>query len=275
MGYTINADEVQIGRYVTIEDGVFIGDKQGGNCKKVIIGDGVFLGKNSRFFLPSLEIGDYTTINNTAFGSGDKACIIGSCCWFGQNCILDSEGGLEIHNGVGVGAYSQLWSHILFGDTLQGCNWDQKKRLIVEDDVWFVGHCIVSPVHAYKKSMALAGTVVTRDMQENHIYAGTPAKDVTSVLGHQFNERHVEEKFDILCEKYKAFLLENPDLQSQADKIQIVADAGGIENMEGVTYFNVADRTYNKLLTEIEHRFMKYLLVQIKFFDRNRQESFM
>ncbi|WP_029032966.1 hypothetical protein [Salinimicrobium terrae] len=268
MGYTINAEHISIGKFVTIEDGVYIGNKFGKKAHKVIIGDGVHIGHNSRFYYPNLEIGDYTDINNHAFGSGDMDCKIGSCCWFGQNCILDSEGGLEIHNGVGVGAYSQLWSHIKFGDVLEGCRWDQRKKLTIEEDVWLVGHCIVSPITAEKKSMAMVGSVVTKDMKANHIYAGTPAKDMTEIFGNQYQEKSVDEKFSMMVEKYNEFLETRPEYKPDRNNIEIIKSAKAIQNSDEISYFNVEDRTYNKLLTQMEYDFMKFLLVQIKFYPR-------
>lgn len=268
MSYTIHAENISIGKFVTIEDGVYIGNKFGKKAKNVIIGDGVHIGHNSRFYYPNFEIGDYTDINNHAFGSGDLDCKIGSCCWFGQNCILDSEGGLEIHNGVGVGAYSQLWSHITFGDTLEGCRWDQKKKLTIEEDVWMVGHCIVSPITAEKKSMAMVGSVITKDMKANQIYAGTPAKDMTGIFGNQYQERSIEEKYQIMIEKYKEFLDANPEYKSSKEHIEIIKSKDSVSN-DNISYFNVEDRTYSKLLTQMEYDFMKFLLVQIKFYPRN------
>ena len=35
-----------------------------------------------------------------------------------------------------------------FGDTLYGSRWDSVGELSVGDDVWFVGHCLVGPIHA-------------------------------------------------------------------------------------------------------------------------------
>ena len=271
MGYTINAENVTIGKFVTIEDGVYIGNKFGKKAKNVVIGDGVHIGHDSRFFYPNLEIGDYTDINNHAFGSGDMDCKIGSCCWFGQNCILDAEGGLEIHDGVGVGAYSQLWSHIKFGDVLEGCQWDQRKKLTIEEDVWMVGHCIVSPITAKAKSMAMVGSVITKDMKANHIYAGTPAKDMTQVFGNQYQERSLDEKYQMLFKKYEEFLGEYPQYQSNQDRIKIVKSSSEIVDEKITSYFNVEDRTYNKLLSEMEYDFMKFLLVQIKFYPRHIQ----
>ena len=54
--------------------------------------------------------------------------------------------------------------------------------------------CIVSPIKAEDKSIALVGSVVTGDMKFNTIYAGTPAKPVSEKIGPQFIERTVDEK---------------------------------------------------------------------------------
>jgi thiamine monophosphate synthase len=64
--------------------------------------------------------------------------------------------------------------------------------------VWFVGHCIVSPINAKDKSMALVGSVVTKDMDENKIYAGSPAKDITEKVLPQFKKITIEEKWKIV-----------------------------------------------------------------------------
>lgn len=261
----IRAECVELGKNVQFGERVRISGMFGAPARRVVIGDNVFIGDDSQIYVPDIEIGDYTAIHNHALISGDKECRIGSCCWFGQNCILNSTGGLFIGNGVGVGAYSQLWSHIRFGDTLQGCRWDSVKPLILEDDVWLVGHCIVSPIHAQARSMAMVGSVVTRDMEENHIYAGTPAKDVSDKLGFQFAPVSLEEKYRRLTEKLEEFYKKHSHFPRTIRVVQEWRDGdeGGEE-----TIFDVSSRTYNKRLTPEEIAFMKFLLVRIKFYPR-------
>ena len=268
--YSISADEIHIGKGARIGDGVKI---SGGYdyatskpipAKKVVIGDGVFLGSNIEIICPSIEIGDYTMIREDTMISGYKEAKIGSCCWFGQGCILNTHGGLYIGNGVGIGAGSQLWSHIRFGDTLQGCKWESVTPMVVEDDVWFVGHCLVSPIHAKKKSMAMLGAVVTKDMEENHIYAGVPAKDITDKLGTQYEDVPVEKKYEVMQEKLKEFYDKNPNYPKS---IKIVKDSSAVEERDK-TVFDVSNRTYTKRLTEEEIEFMKFLLVKIKFYPK-------
>lgn len=269
--YNITADEIHIGKGVRIADGVKI---SGGYdyatstpipAKKVVIGDGVFLAANIEIICPSIEIGDYTMIREHTMISGYKEAKIGSCCWIGQSCILNTHGGLTIGNGVGIGAGSQLWSHIRFGDTLEGCNWESVTPMVVEDDVWFSGHCLVSPIHAKSKSMAMLGAVITKDMEENHIYAGVPAKDVTDKLGKQYRDVPVEEKYEVMQGKLKEFYEKYPQLSKS---IIVVKDSANLQENDK-TVFDVSNRTYTKRLTHEEMEFMKFLLVKIKFYPKN------
>lgn len=264
--YQIFADEVILGKNINIEDGVLIQGQSSKNAKRVVIGDNVFVGYNSRAFVDELVIRDYTIIHNNAFIAGDKPCLIGHCCWFGQHIVFNSTGGLTIGNGVGVGAYSQLWSHIRHGDILQGCRWNSTKPLIIDDDVWFVGHCIVSPVHAHEKSMALVGSVVTKDMLPNHVYAGVPAKDITDKVGSQFSEISLDEKYRNLLVKWEEFYTMHPEFTERTIKVVHSTEEAEQLDPEEFTIFNVATRGYNRRRTDEEFAFMSHLLQLIKFF---------
>jgi len=114
-------------------------------------------------------------------------------------------------------------------------------------DVWFVGHCIVSPVTVEDRAMALVGSVVTKDMKENHIYGGSPAKDLTEKIKPQFRPVTLEEKWSLVKS------LDVPDFVEFVDSYDLEMD-------EKKTYFNISDRTYTKRMTEGEQDFMKYLL---------------
>lgn len=265
--YEIHAEEVNLGQGVVIEDGVIIRGKTSEKARRVVIGDFTFIGSNTHIAVDDLEIGDYVVLHNHSLVTGDKPCKIGHCCWFGQNVILNSAGGLTIMRGVGVGAYSQLWTHIAHGDTLQGCLWNTVKPLIVEDDVWFLGNCIVSPVIAREKSMALAGSVVTKDMEANHVYAGVPARDITEKIGKPFKPMPVEEKLRGLTNLLEAFYFKHAHFKRGS--IKIVSHLDELTK-DGCTTFDVSTRTYNKQLTDVEIAFMKFLLPTIKFFAREK-----
>jgi len=243
----INAEHYKKGKHVVIEDNVTI------KAKRLFIGDGVKIESGCRFeFSSDLFIGDYTRIKSNCYFSGTNWCYIGCNCWIGHYTILDSIGTLHMGNNVGVGAHSQLWSHIKFGDVLEGCRFDSSKPLIIDDDVWFVGHCIVSPIHASEKSMVLVGSVVTKDLEHNKIYAGNPAVDMSAKVGHQFATIKDEDKKTKLIEYLQGFYNEYPQYE---DSIEIVSEITDVSKCQ----FSYVNRTYTKTLKKSEFHFVKYL----------------
>lgn len=217
-----------------------------GPAEVVVIGDGTYIGDNVEIFVDNLTIGDYCKIHKATTFHGHKPLSIGHNAWIGQNTIIDSLGGVQIGNNCGIGAYSQLWSHIRYGDPLEGCNYNSSKELIIQDDVWFVGHCIVSPITAKSKSMALVGSVITKDMEENHIYGGCPARDLTGKVPSQFSTTTVESRRAIMSNfsiPINIKLIEN-DIEMLDDSI---------------SYFNINSRKYTKRGTSEEYQFMKLL----------------
>ena len=245
----LNVEELIVGKNVIIEPGVEI------NCKRLVLGDGVYIGSDTQIEMTDLVIGDYTKINNHCLLTGTDWCRIGHNCWFGHYTVIDSIGTTQIGHGVGVGAQSQLWSHIYFGDALEGCRFHNHQPLVIEDDVWFVGHCIVSPIHAKSRSMAMVGSVVTKDMEENHVYAGAPAKDMTGRFGTQFEPVPLEKKMAIMQGHLDAFL---ETYKPKRNRIEIVEQFD--PTRPDVSQFSVKERQYIKNLYPEEVRFMRYLL---------------
>ena len=256
----IDAEEIILGQGVVLGPGTRISGL-GGPAKRVVLGDHVFLGGDSTIRVPSLEIGDYTQIHNHALIAGYCDVQIGHNGWFGQNVILNATEKLTIGDNCGVGAYSQLWTHILFGDVMEGCRFDSSSPLTIGRDVWFVGHCIVSQITAADRSMAMVGSVVTRDMAENRVYAGSPAKDITEKVGPQFQPVSLEAKADYLEKRIAEFLSRNPDYRPGDYGIAVE----GSVVRPGRHMFEVSDRTYNKTGEAAEVAFMKSLLPRAKF----------
>jgi hypothetical protein len=136
------------------------------------------------------------------------------------------------------------------------------KPMIIHDDVWFVGHCLVSPIEAHPRSMAMLGSTIVRDMEENHIYGGSPARDLTEKLGAPYREVSVQQRIQELLCRLNEFFSRHPEYPS--DQIRVV---GGWEEelSDDVIYFNVADRTYTKRRTILESELMRHLLPTAKF----------
>jgi acetyltransferase-like isoleucine patch superfamily enzyme len=246
----IDAEVLEIGKNVVISPTAVIRGLNG-PAKRVKIGDNTYIGDHVQIIVDDFEIGDYCKVHHHTNFHGYLPLKIGHNAWIGQYTIIDSIGGTTIGNNCGIGAHSQLWSHILYGDDLEGCNYNSKKNLIIGNDCWFVGHCIVSPIVAANKSMALVGSVITKDMEENHIYGGSPAKDLTSKIPSQYRKVSVEEKYDKMLEYHSQI--------GKPSNIKIIKDSSEIIDPT-ISYFNVSDRTYTKNLTDVEIEFMKFLL---------------
>ena len=248
----IEADEITIGLGVKIEKTAVIRGVDG-KAKKIEIGDNTYIGHNVQIICDEFKIGDYCKIHHDTNIHGYKPCIIGHNAWIGQFSIIDSNGRTTIGDNCGLGAHSQLWSHIKFGDTLHGCRFNSNHPLIIGDDVWFAGHCIVSPIRAYNKSMAMAGCVITEDMKENTVYAGVPGREVSSKIGNQFQEVSLDRKISMMENYLEAS-------GSKHNSIKLVIDRSEIIESNSVSYFNIAERKYTKKGTEAEIAFMKFLL---------------
>ena len=241
----IQADELIIGDGAVISPSAIIRGLNG-NAKRIVIGDNTYIGDNVQIIVDDFEIGDYCKVHHHTNFHGYKPLRIGHNAWIGQGTIIDSIGGTTIGNNCGIGAYSQLWSHIRYGDPLEGCNYNGSAPLIIGNDVWFVGHCVVSPIIAKDKSMALVGSVVTKDMEENHIYGGAPAKDLTDRVTPQFREVTIDERWTMMNQ------FEIPNT------IKLIEDDSQIESND-FSYFNIISRKYTKRLTNEEVLFMKKL----------------
>jgi len=228
------------------------------NCKNISIGFGGFIGNDTYIDVEELHVGDYVTIHNGSVIHGKK-CVIGHNVWVGQYCILDALGGLlKLGNNVGIGAHSQLWSHMKFGDRLAGCRWYNMKELIVGDGAWFVGHCLVSPIVVEPRAMLMLGGVAVKNMAENHIYSGSPAIDVTNKMGHQFREITLEEKETMFSEYVDEYSKQVNDVSF----IKTTSDLNGIARREALqkTYFDLRHQFYLPRYTEDEYKFIRFLL---------------
>lgn len=251
MSLNILTDQLELGINIKIDPSATIRGLSG-KAKRISIGDNVYIGPNVQIICDDFQIGDYSKIHHHTNIHGYLPCKIGHNAWIGQYSIIDSIGGTTIGNNCGIGAHSQLWSHIKFGDVLEGCRFKSETPLIIGNDVWFVGHCIVSPITAHDKSMALIGSVITKNMEENHIYAGSPAKDITERVGPQFSSVSLEQK-------YLKMLGHLNQSKLDSDIIKIVRYAKDIKS-DGKSYFCVETRQYTKNRHPQEIQFMNFLL---------------
>jgi len=222
---------------------------------EIELGDHVYIGENVKILPGKLKIGDYSKIHSGTYINPLNGITIGHLAWIGQNCIIDGVGGIQAGNYLGVGMGSSLYSHIRQGDITEGCRFDRNKQLILGDDVWFVGMCLVSPIVAHDKSMAMLGSVITKDMEANSIYGGNPAIDLTLKLGSQFEDRTIEQKIESFSEHLTEYIKTYNPSELNVKAVTEYPD----HILDTVTYYNLSDRTYTKTNNDAEVAFNKWL----------------
>lgn len=110
---------------------------------------------------------------------------------FGENisihtmCYLDAVGGISIGDNVSIAHASSL---ISFNHTYNDPSTPIKynpcdcRPIVVDEDVWIGCGCrVLAGVKIGKRSVIAAGAVVNRDVENNSIYAGVPAKKIKSI----------------------------------------------------------------------------------------------
>ncbi len=284
------AHKIHIGDYVHIERNCRF-KSLSGSSDEIIIGDCSFIGHDTNVLVPAINLGDYVTIHNNSLIYGFNPCILGHNCWIGQNSILNSNENLKIGNNVGIGAYSQVWTHVYFGELLEGCQIFSVTPTTIEDDVWLIGHCIVSPgVTIGRRAIVLGGSVVTSNIAAESICGGVPARDLTD----KFPKRKIlssQEKFEMMkkfvedfikmkCSNYvvekldsgyhlsskeyefKILFMEkvSSDIKANGkDTIVITMHSKGSSLDERLSLFDLETKTYMKRKTLCERLLIKFL----------------
>jgi acetyltransferase-like isoleucine patch superfamily enzyme len=260
-GPKIKSHDIKIGRNVLFGRNVRI------EAKRVRIGDGCIIKDNVRICGENFEIGDYGTIYHDCFFPGGDVSI-GHNFWLGTGSIIDGRAGTLIGNNVGIGAHSQLWTHMLFGDVMMGCRFHSQKSLKIGNDVWLAGHNLVSPINIEDRSLAMFGSLLTKDMKMDKTYAGCPAKDVTEKIGSQFNTPSEHQKLKIMETYLEKFAtLHNIKDFTKFAKIYINRDET-FTNSEKFQ-INLLQRTYKKTGKKFEYYLIRHLLPDVKLLPSN------
>jgi hypothetical protein len=103
--------------------------------------------------------------------------------------------------------------------------------------------------------MAMVGSVVTKNMKENHVYAGVPAKDMTKQFGNQFQDIAYDKKNERLRVYLNEFLMKT---HPKRNRIQVVDKLD--MSKPHFSQFSLRERMYIKNLYPEEVKFMKFLL---------------
>lgn len=265
---------VEIGRKSIVSKGSKVFFNKPGNVR---IGDYVSIGEGVKIICSGgdVEIGDWSTLHDNCLVLSGKFVLIGEHCWFGQNSIIDGTGGLDIGNGVRVGMYSQIWSHVAAGEQIEGCTLIGENGVTIGDNVWLVGSCIVSSgVTIGERTVALIGSNITKSFDQNSTIAGIPAS-IKNGLSF-YKAITLDEKWELLRSWLSEYEVAIQVIIEKHDDSLHVKECLPSENLvifakytlqakelrkkfHHATVCCVEDKTYNKKFTQLEGSVLKLL----------------
>lgn len=131
-------------------------------CKR--LGDNVIVYSGVVFDAPQMmEIGNNVSINPYCYLAGEIT--------IGNN--------VSIAHNTAFHSYNHTWENI---DQPIRENPLYTRRIYVDDDVWFGCNCVVlSGVKISKRVVVAAGTIVTKNVENNSIVAGNPGKVIKRI----------------------------------------------------------------------------------------------
>lgn len=266
----VDADLV-LGSYNKIGKNVVIKNVGSDIKAKIILGDCNTINEGTKILVGSagVLIGDWNVFHNNMLIIAEDKMEIGSNCWFGQNTILDSTGVLTIGNGVRVGMYSQIWTHVASGEQIEGCTLYAMRPTVIKDEVWLVGSCSVgSGVTIGFRSICMAGSNVTKNVEDFGVYGGVPAKKLEKLSF--WKPISLDEKMILMHRWVKEFASGREDIVVELDDENTITMLSKTTNekiavvkkmpdnpQKGVTYFDVGLKKYTKNLSSIEIDFYR------------------
>lgn len=279
----MNNNFVLLGKDVEIGSNcVFDKVRSTSNQGLIKFGDYSKIHENCQFYVSGEEFvtGDYCTIHKNTYVTGYKSCHIGHNFWAGQNSIINSTDELKIGNNCGIGAYSKIWTHAAWGDVVEGCRLlvgmpdiDCKSGAVkIGDDFWGVGQITISPgVKIGNKVIALTNSLITKDIPDNTVVAGIPAKpvsidgDVQAYKKLNFTEKYkLMQKFATDFSKIQNITIEFDDNQKiilLGDKQLVInCSENNLNEKNDSTIFDVIKRTYTKKHKKLEIDFMRFVM---------------
>ncbi len=242
---------------------------------KVTIGDYCTIGPGVKVVCDGgdVTLGDWTTVHDRSLILSAAGVTIGQHAWFGQQSVIDGTGGLAIGHGVRVGMYSQIWSHVAAGEQIEGCTLYGARPVVIEDDVWLVGSCIVaSGVTLGRRTVALIASNITKSWPAGSVLAGSPAAPKPGLTF--YRALSVDERW-LMLSSWVREIASNLGIECTQTECSVVlreargdqlhffrgraeAAAAAVTNPEA-TICCLETKRYTKRLTSLEQRVLKAL----------------
>ncbi len=231
---------IEIGKDCKIDKTVQINVKEGKIDDRTVIAEGVKIeGKY-------VYIGKESFINRYAYVGGgsffDKKAKLKTGDWFhmGPNSLIDIGQGVEIGHEVGVGIETKIVTHGAYLDIYNlGCP-VQWKGVKIGNNVWLPNAWVNPGVSIGNEVIASARSYITKDIPDNALVAGSPAKVIKKDYLPRFISR--EQKKIIVSSIISQFFNRNEIFNSNKYEIDF------IENEEIIYFKHKNQYTYFDLV---------------------------
>ncbi|TGN26864.1 acyltransferase [Empedobacter tilapiae] len=131
------------------------------------------------------SLGDNVSIQPGVFIFNPDKISIGNNVSIHPMCYIEGAGEIEIGNDVSIAHASTLIStNHQWNDLEKPIKYNKETfgKIVINDDVWIgCGVRVLSDVTIGSRSIIAAGAVVNRNVENNSIYGGVPAKKIKEI----------------------------------------------------------------------------------------------
>jgi UDP-2-acetamido-3-amino-2,3-dideoxy-glucuronate N-acetyltransferase len=147
-----------------------------GDFHHVTIGEGAFIAPGVMMYVNRISIGPHATIGYQSLFVGESISVGKRCNINNRTFIESGYAGVEIGDHVTIAASVKISTHDASYQRTQGLG--MKKGPVVIRDYAFIGNnaVILPGIEIGKRAIVGAGAVVTRDVPDDSVVAGVPAR---------------------------------------------------------------------------------------------------
>lgn len=107
---------------------------------------------------------------------------VGENFYAGFNCTILNMAEVRIRNNCLIGPNVGIYTVGHKINSLERLKAGYAKSITIGNNVWIGGHCvIIGGIKIGNNSIIAAGSTVTKNIPENTIYAGNPAKEIKEI----------------------------------------------------------------------------------------------
>jgi len=146
--------------------------------ESITIGENAIIGDNVSISAKSVSLGAYAEIKENTCISGEMSFSMGNYSYIDRNVLINLRRDVIIGKESGIASNSSLYTHGVWLPALDGAP-VKFGKIIIADQVYIAASVFIMPgVTIGKNAIIGACSVVTRDVAENVISCGNPAKEI-------------------------------------------------------------------------------------------------